>query len=105
MPATPADAPEVMVDWDWMEAEMRASDNVSSSGPSGYGSNYISVLASDPHCVQALAYLIQQIVNNPLGLSVNAAKCELTSFHIGHANDPADCLSLEQFRASQLRIN
>ena len=66
MPCCPADAPEVVVSWDWMEAEMRASDTGAAPGPSGWGSNYLSVLASDPHCVQALAFFIQQIVNNRL---------------------------------------
>lgn len=62
----PLDAPELVVDWNWMEAEMRASDNGAAAGPSGYGSNYLSVLAADPHCVHALAFFIQQIVNNKL---------------------------------------
>ena len=66
MPLCPSDAPELIVDYDWMEAEMRASDTGATPGPSGYGSNYISVLAADPHCVEALAFIIQQIVNNKL---------------------------------------
>jgi Reverse transcriptase (RNA-dependent DNA polymerase) len=66
LPDLPADAPEVVVDLDWMAAEMRASDNGASAGPSGYGSNYLSVLSADPHCVQALAFFVQQIVNHKL---------------------------------------
>ena len=66
MPEMPSDASEVVVDWDWMEAEMRASNTGAAAGPSGYGSNYLSVLAADPHCVQALAFFIQHIVNNKL---------------------------------------
>ena len=41
----------------------------------------------------------------PLGLSLNAAKCQLTCFHMDHAEHPADHLSLERFRASPLTIN
>ena len=66
MPARPADAPEVMVDHEWMQAEMFASDTGASPGPSGYCSNYLSVLAADPHCVHAMAFFMQQIVNNRL---------------------------------------
>jgi hypothetical protein len=66
LPDLPASAPEIFVDLDWMAAEMRASNNGAAAGPSGYGSNYLSVLAADPHCVQALAFFIQQIVNNKL---------------------------------------
>ena len=66
MPARPADTPEVMVDHDWMRAEMYASDTGASPGPSGYCSNYLSVLAADPQCVHAMAFFMQQIVNNRL---------------------------------------
>lgn len=62
----PWDAPEIAVDWRWIQLEMIASDNGSASGPSSYGSNYLSVLATDQHCVDALTFLIQQIVNNRL---------------------------------------
>jgi len=70
MPQCPADAPEVVVDWNWMEAEMRCSDTGAAPGPSGYGSNFLSVLAVDPHCVHAMAFFIQQIVNNKLPATV-----------------------------------
>ena len=66
MPQCPTDAPEIVIDWNWMEEEMRATDNGSAAGPSGCGSNYLSVLAADPHCVHAMAYIVQQIVNNKL---------------------------------------
>jgi hypothetical protein len=45
---------------------MKQTDNGSAPGPSGYGSNYIAVLAHDPQCVEALAYILQQIINNSL---------------------------------------
>jgi len=43
-----------------------SSDTGAPPGPSGWGSNYLSVLADDPHCVQAMAFFVQQIVNNKL---------------------------------------
>lgn len=66
LPDLPESAPEIFVDLDWMAAEMTASNNGAAAGPSGYGSNYLAVLAADPHCVQAPASFIQQIVNNKL---------------------------------------
>jgi hypothetical protein len=66
LPLCPADAPQMVVDLGWMAQEMRASDTGAAPGLSGFRSNYISVLAADPHCVQALALLVQHIVNNAL---------------------------------------
>jgi Reverse transcriptase (RNA-dependent DNA polymerase) len=79
MPPCPVDAVEVVVDYAWMESEMRATDNGAAAGPSGYGSNYIAVLATDAHCVQALAFFIQQIVNNKLP---PLARTLLTTCHV-----------------------
>jgi hypothetical protein len=64
LPLCPATAPEVVVDLEWMSNEMAASDTGAAPGPSGWGSNMLSVLAADTHCVTALALIIQFIVNN-----------------------------------------
>jgi hypothetical protein len=66
LPLLPADSPTLVVAHEWMFAEMRASDSGAAPGVSGYASNFISVLAHDPHCVAALAHFVQQIVNNSL---------------------------------------
>jgi len=82
VPQCPQDAPEIVVDWRWVQSEMVASDNGSAPGPSGYGSNYLSVLATDQHCVDALTFFIQQIVNNRLPdvLRTLLTTCVLVSF-------------------------
>ena len=66
MPQCPAGAAAVHVHREWIAAQMRASDTGASPGPSGYGSNFLSVLAEDQQCVTAIALLIEQIVNNRL---------------------------------------
>jgi hypothetical protein len=85
MPQRPGDAPEVMVDHEWMQAEMYASDTGASPGPSGYCSNYLSVLAADPQCVHAMAFFIQQIVNNrlPAVARILLTTCTLVSLKKG----------------------
>ena len=62
----PADSPDGVVAVEWMINEMRASDSGAAPGVSGYASNFIRVLATDIHCVQALAYFTQQMYNNTL---------------------------------------
>lgn len=62
----PADSPAGVVVLEWMIAEMRASDSGAAPGVSGYASNFISVLATDIHCVEALSYFVQQIYNAAL---------------------------------------
>jgi hypothetical protein len=49
-----------------MANEMLQSDTGAAPGPSGYGSNFIQVLAADAACVTAMAVLIGHIVNNKL---------------------------------------
>ena len=66
LPLCPADAPEVVVDPEWMVSEMAASDTGAAPGPSGWSSNMLSVLAQDTHCVTALSLIIQCIVNNKM---------------------------------------
>jgi Reverse transcriptase (RNA-dependent DNA polymerase) len=66
MPACPDDAPELVVDSVWMAEAMRTSDTGAATGPSGWGSNFLAVLADDPHCVEAMSFFIQQIINNRL---------------------------------------
>jgi hypothetical protein len=70
LPACPADAPELVVDPSWMADEMQRSDTGAAPGPSGYGSNFIQVLATDAACVAALAVLIGHIVNDKLPATV-----------------------------------
>jgi hypothetical protein len=41
----------------------------------------------------------------PLGLSVNATKCELTCFHMDQVHDELDWAALDRFRISPLKIN
>jgi hypothetical protein len=55
-----------------MEDEMRRSDTGAAPGPSGYGSNFIQVLATDAACVAALAVLIGHIVNDKLPATVRS---------------------------------
>ena len=64
LPSCPADAPETVVDLGWMADEMAASDTGAAPGPSGWGSNTLAVLATDTHCVAALALIIQHMLNN-----------------------------------------
>jgi len=85
MPACPADAPEVAVDFEWMQEAMRLSDTGAAEGPSGWGSNFLSVLADDPHCVQAMAFFVQQIVNNRLPSAVRTLLT--TSFLVSLGKD------------------
>jgi hypothetical protein len=85
MPVCPADAPEVAVDFEWMQEAMRLSDTGAAEGPSGWGSNYLSVLADDPHCVQAMAFFVQQIVNNRLPSAVRTLLT--TSFLVSLGKD------------------
>jgi hypothetical protein len=66
LPPCPLDAPEVVVDLEWMAAEMHASDTGAAPGPSGWGSNMLRVLATDTHCVTALALIVQFIVNDAM---------------------------------------
>jgi len=66
LPLCPSDAPELVVDPSWMADEMLHSDTGAAPGPSGYGSNFIQVLAADAACVTAMAVLIGHIVNNKL---------------------------------------
>ncbi|MGH9618503.1 MAG: reverse transcriptase domain-containing protein [Bryobacteraceae bacterium] len=66
IPLCPRDVPEKIVSVEWMAAAMRSSDNGASPGLTGCGANYLAVLADDPPCVEALAFFIQQIVNNTL---------------------------------------
>lgn len=70
MPRCPEDAPKMVVHPEWMAKEMHASDTGASPGPSGWGYNYLSVLAGDKDCVQALATFIEHIVNNTLPAAV-----------------------------------
>ena len=66
LPVCPADAPSLVVDAGAMAQLMRDSDTGASPGLSGYGSNFISVLADDHSCVEAMALLIGHIVNDTL---------------------------------------
>ena len=43
-----------------------ALDNGSSPGPSGWGTNMLSVLADDPECVESMRVLIERILNDQL---------------------------------------
>jgi hypothetical protein len=70
LPVCPADAPVVVVDLDWMSREMSSSDTGAAPGPSGWGSNHLEVLATDTHCVTALALIVQHIVNDALPATV-----------------------------------
>ena len=65
MPRCP-DTPELAVNYAWMYDAMKRSDTGATPGPSGYASNFLSVLAADVQCVHAMAVLIQRIVNNTL---------------------------------------
>jgi hypothetical protein len=70
LPQCPSDAPELMVDPSWMANEMMQSDTGAAPGPSGYGSNFMQVLAADAACVTAMAVLIGHIVNDKLPATV-----------------------------------
>lgn len=70
LPPCPSDAPELVVDPSWMANEMLHSDTGAAPGPSGYGSNFIQVLAADTACVSAMAVLIGHIVNDKLPATV-----------------------------------
>jgi len=70
LPPCPNDAPELVVDPSWMANEMLHSDTGAAPGPSGYGSNFIQVLAADTACVAAMAVLIGHIVNDKLPATV-----------------------------------
>ena len=66
LPQCPADAQEAEVDLSWMANEMAASDTGAAPGPSGWGSNMLSVLAHDTHCVTALALILKHLLNNTM---------------------------------------
>ena len=51
---------------------MLRSDTGAAPGPSGYGSNFIQVLAADAACVSAMAVLIGHIVNDQLPATVRS---------------------------------
>ena len=72
LPPCPSDAPELVVDPSWMADEMLRSDTGAAPGPSGYGSNFIQVLAADAACVSAMAVLIGHIVNDRLPATVRS---------------------------------
>jgi hypothetical protein len=76
----------LVVDFERVQDQMRASDTGAAAGPSGYGSNYISVLADDPYCVEALGVLLQHIVNNKLPDAVRKllTTCILVSLDKGN---------------------
>jgi hypothetical protein len=88
MPRCPTDAPLLVVDPEWMADAMRLSDTGASPGPSGWGYNYLSALASDTYCVQAFALFIQQIVNNTLPAAVR--KLLTTSFVVSLEKPESD---------------
>ena len=81
LPPCPSDAPELVVDPSWMADEMLRSDTGAAPGPSGYGSNFIQVLAADAACVSAMAVLIGHIVNDQLPATVRSllSTCVLVS--------------------------
>ena len=67
MPQCPSPADNLRaIDFDSVQRLMRETDTGSAPGPSGLGSNFVSVLAADAHCVQAMGVLVQHIVNNTL---------------------------------------
>ena len=72
LPPCPSDAPELVVDPSWMADEMLRSDTGATPGPSGYGSNFMQVLAADAACVSAMAVLIGHIVNDQLPATVRS---------------------------------
>ena len=72
LPPCPSDAPELVVDPSWMADEMLRSDTGAAPGPSGYGSNFIQVLATDAACVSAMAVLVGHIVNDMLPATVRS---------------------------------
>ena len=80
--AVSADAPMAVVDVEWMFHEMHgSSDTGAAAGPAGYGSNYLSVLAEDRHCVEAMALFVTHMVNNTLPATVRTflTTCTLVS--------------------------
>ena len=81
MPPCPRDAPMAVVDVEWMFHEMHGSDTGAAAGPAGYGSNYLSVLAEDRHCVEAMALFVTHMVNNTLPATVRTflTTCTLVS--------------------------
>ena len=66
IPGLPVGAVLVQVDLDLLQRLMRESDNGSSPGPSGWGTNMLSVLADDPECVESMRVLIERILNDQL---------------------------------------
>jgi hypothetical protein len=70
LPVCPVDAPAVVIDLDWMSREMTYSDTGAAPGLSGWGSNHLEVLATDTHCVTAIALIVQYIVNDALPATV-----------------------------------
>ena len=66
MPVCPADYAAIAADPSWIAYEMRATDTGACPGPSGFASNAIALLATDTICVQAMALLIQHIMNRTL---------------------------------------
>ena len=66
LPKLPSDAPRMQVDREATAKLMLSSDNGSAPGPSGWGSNMLSILADDPESVDALCTLIEQIINDDL---------------------------------------
>ena len=66
IPSLPSAAVQVQIEAETLQQLMLKSDNGSSPGPSGWGSNMLSVLAHDPECVDAMRVLVERIVNDQL---------------------------------------
>ena len=52
LPKLPSDAPRMQIDREAIIKLILSSDNGSAPGPSGWGSNMLSILADDPESVQ-----------------------------------------------------
>ena len=67
LPPSPSASTDVIqVQSETVARLMHKSDNGSAPGPSGWGSNMLSLLAEDPQCVEGITMLVQHIVNNQL---------------------------------------
>jgi hypothetical protein len=66
VPAPPPNTSFVQVESDAVKRLMASSNNGSSPGPSGWGSNMLEVLAEDAQCVEGVRLLVEHIVNNNL---------------------------------------
>ena len=67
IPPLPADAPQqILEDDEEMAALLRASDNGSASGPSGWGGNMLSSLAQSDLCRAGVIALLKDIMNGNL---------------------------------------